>query len=204
MNKKILFSILGVLSIIVVTTGVTYAYINASGSVGFSTSTKEGLNTSLNLTTVTSASTLVPLQDSKIKTAISKASNKCIDKNNYTVCSLYTISLSNSKTSESIYGYVKTINSTYTTNNLKYQIYDSSYNAVTDVMTISKTANEYVYFKKGTSQVTITSTGSKTYYLVVWLSDTNSEQSSDYSKTFKGAIGIELVGVSSGRLEATF
>lgn len=70
-------------------------------------------------------------------------------------------------------------------------------------MTISKTANDLVYFKKGTTQVSITSTGTKTYYLAIWLSDTNSDQSSDYSKTFNGAIGFELVGSPSDKLQAT-
>ena len=92
---------------------------------------------------------------------------------------------------------------TYTTTNLKYQIFDSSYNAITDVMTISKTANDLVYFKKGTTKVSITSTGTKKYYLAIWLSDTNSDQSSDYSKTFNGAIGFELVGSPSDKLQAT-
>ena len=71
-------------------------------------------------------------------------------------------------------------------------------------MTISKTAGDYVYFYTGTTKCVFTSTGSTVFYFVVWLTDTNSTQDSDYNKTFNGALGIELVGSSSDKLEATF
>ena len=194
---------MAVLIISALTFGATYAYYVSQDTKTFTGEIEKGIVSTLNLTTTKSSTNLVPLQDSKIKTAITKSSNKCIDKNNYEVCSLYTITLTNTNASENLYGYVKTNTTTYTTTNLKYQIFDSSYNAITDVMTISKTANDLVYFKKGTTKVSITSTGTKKYYLAIWLSDTNSDQSSDYSKTFNGAIGFELVGSPSDKLQAT-
>lgn len=203
MKNKIYISVMAVLIISALTFGATYAYYVSQDTKTFTGEIEKGIVSTLNLTTTKSSTNLVPLQDSKIKTAITKSSNKCIDKNNYEVCSLYTITLTNTNASENLYGYVKTNTTTYTTTNLKYQIFDSSYNAITDVMTISKTANYLVYFKKGTTQVSITSTGTKTYYLAIWLSDTNSDQSSDYSKTFNGAIGFELVGSPSDKLQAT-
>ncbi len=203
MKNKIYISVMAVLIISALTFGATYAYYVSQDTKTFTGEIEKGIVSTLNLTTTKSSTNLVPLQDSKIKTAITKSSNKCIDKNNYEVCSLYTITLTNTNASENLYGYVKTNTTTYTTTNLKYQIFDSSYNAITDVMTISKTANDLVYFKKGTTKVSITSTGTKTYYLAIWLSDTNSDQSSDYSKTFNGAIGFELVGSPSDKLQAT-
>lgn len=203
MKNKIYISVMAVLIISALTFGATYAYYVSQDTKTFTGEIEKGIVSTLNLTTTKSSTNLVPLLDSKIKTAITKSSNKCIDKNNYEVCSLYTITLTNTNASENLYGYVKTNTTTYTTTNLKYQIFDSSYNAITDVMTISKTANDLVYFKKGTTKVSITSTGTKTYYLAIWLSDTNSDQSSDYSKTFNGAIGFELVGSPSDKLQAT-
>lgn len=203
MKNKIYISVMAVLIISALTFGATYAYYVSQDTKTFTGEIEKGIVSILNLTTTKSSTNLVPLQDSKIKTAITKSSNKCIDKNNYEVCSLYTITLTNTNASENLYGYVKTNTTTYTTTNLKYQIFDSSYNAITDVMTISKTANDLVYFKKGTTKVSITSTGTKKYYLAIWLSDTNSDQSSDYSKTFNGAIGFELVGSPSDKLQAT-
>lgn len=203
MKNKIYISVMAVLIISALTFGATYAYYVSQDTKTFTGEIEKGIVSTLNLTTTKSSTNLVPLLDSKIKTAITKSSNKCIDKNNYEVCSLYTITLTNTNASENLYGYVKTNTTTYTTTNLKYQIFDSSYNAITDVMTISKTANDLVYFKKGTTKVSITSTGTKKYYLAIWLSDTNSDQSSDYSKTFNGAIGFELVGSPSDKLQAT-
>lgn len=203
MKNKIYISVMAVLIISALTFGATYAYYVSQDTKTFTGEIEKGIVSTLNLTTTKSSTNLVPLQDSKIKTAITKSSNKCIDKNNYEVCSLYTITLTNTNASENLYGYVKTNTTTYTTTNLKYQIFDSSYNAITDVMTISKTANDLVYFKKGTTKVSITSTGTKKYYLAIWISDTNSDQSSDYSKTFNGAIGFELVGSPSDKLQAT-
>lgn len=203
MKNKIYISVMAVLIISALTFGATYAYYVSQDTKTFTGEIEKGIVSTLNLTTTKSSTNLVPLQDSKIKTAITKSSNKCIDKNNYEVCSLYTITLTNTNASENLYGYVKTNTTTYTTTNLKYQIFDSSYNAITDVITISKTANDLVYFKKGTTKVSITSTGTKKYYLAIWISDTNSDQSSDYSKTFNGAIGFELVGSPSDKLQAT-
>ena len=203
MKNKIYISVMAVLIISALTFGATYAYYVSQDTKTFTGEIEKGIVSTLNLTTTMSSTNLVPLLDSKISTAITKSSNKCIDKNNYEVCSLYTITLTNTNASENLYGYVKTNTTTYTTTNLKYQIFDSSYNAITDVMTISKTANDLVYFKKGTTKVSITSTGTKKYYLAIWLSDTNSDQSSDYSKTFNGAIGFELVGSPSDKLQAT-
>lgn len=199
--NKLFICILVVVLIITLTAGVTYAYILASGSANFTFATANGVNTTLTLTTVKESSNIVPLLDSRVGTAIR---NSCVDKNNYNVCSLYTVKLSNSSSSESLYGYVKTVSSSYTTDNLRYQIFDSSYNAVTDVMTVSNSSNTLVYFKKNSSNVSITSSGNVTYYFVIWLTDTNSGQSDDYSKSFSGAIGFELIGANSDKLEANF
>lgn len=204
MNKKILFSIIGVIAIIGTTLGITYAYYLAQTSASISGNVEKGILSQLTVTTVKSSTNLVPLQDSKISTAIKDGNKngKCVDNNKYEVCSLYTITLKNTDSSENLYGYVKA-SEKLNTSNLRYQVFDSSYNAITDIMTISGTANSYTYFKKGSTQVSIASTGTKTYYLAIWLHDTNSDQSADYSQTFTGAVGFELVGASSNRLEAT-
>lgn len=199
--NKILVSVLAVILITTLTVGVTYAYLVAHDSQNITVKSASGINSVLTLTTVKETSNMVPIMDNKIVTAIK---NNCVDKNNYDVCSLYSVKLTNTSSAESLYGYVRTVSSSYTTTNLRYQIFDSSYNAVTDVMTISNSSNGFVYFEKSSSKLTITSDGTKNYYFVIWLTDTGAEQSSDYSKVFNGAIGFELVGSGSGRLEANF
>lgn len=199
--NKILVSVLAVILITTLTVGVTYAYLVAHDSQNITVKSASGINSVLTLTTVKETSNMVPIMDNKIVTAIK---NNCVDKNNYDVCSLYNVKLTNTSSVESLYGYVRTVSSSYTTTNLRYQIFDSSYNAVTDVMTISNSSDGFVYFEKSSSKLTVTSNGTKNYYFVIWLTDTGAEQSSDYSKVFNGAIGFELVGSGSGRLEANF
>ena len=199
--NKILVSVLAVILITTLTVGVTYAYLVAHDSQNITVKSASGINSVLTLTTVKETSNMVPIMDNKIVTAIK---NNCVDKNNYDVCSLYSVKLTNTSGAESLYGYVRTVSSSYTTTNLRYQIFDSSYNAVTDVMTISNSSDSFVYFEKSSSKLTITSNGTNNYYFVIWLTDTGAEQSSDYSKVFNGAIGFELVGSGSGRLEANF
>ena len=199
--NKILVSVLAVILITTLTVGVTYAYLVAHDSQNITVKSASGINSVLTLTTVKETSNMVPIMDNKIVTAVK---NNCVDKNNYDVCSLYSVKLTNTSSAESLYGYVRTVSSSYTTTNLRYQIFDSSYNAVTDIMTISNSSDSFVYFEKSSSKLTITSNGTKNYYFVIWLTDTGAEQSSDYSKVFNGAIGFELVGSGSGRLEANF
>lgn len=199
--NKILVSVLAVILITTLTVGVTYAYLVAHDSQNITVKSASGINSVLTLTTVKETSNMVPIMDNKIVTAIK---NNCVDKNNYDVCSLYSVKLTNTSGAESLYGYVRTVSSSYTTTNLRYQIFDSSYNAVTDIMTISNSSDSFVYFEKSSSKLTITSNGTNNYYFVIWLTDTGAEQSSDYSKVFNGAIGFELVGSGSGRLEANF
>ena len=199
--NKILVSVLAVILITTLTVGVTYAYLVAHDSQNITVKSASGINSVLTLTTVKETSNMVPIMDNKIVTAIK---NNCVDKNNYDVCSLYNVKLTNTSSVESLYGYVRTVSSSYTTTNLRYQIFDSSYNAVTDVMTISNSSGGFVYFEKSSGKLTITSNGTNNYYFVIWLTDTGAEQSSDYSKVFNGAIGFELVGSGSGRLEANF
>ena len=150
-------------------------------------------NVKLALTTVHKSTNMVPLKDSLVVTSI-KNTNKCIDKNNYEVCSLYKLTLSNTGSSFTLNGYLKTSSTTYTTGNLKYQVYDTNYNAVTDVLTPSLTASQKVYFKKGSNNIstTINSTNVE-YYLVMWITETNTMQTADYSKNYSGVVGFEAI-----------
>lgn len=205
MKRNLIFSILGVLAISGIAFTGTYAFYMASSETTIDGEVESGINTTLSLETTYSATQLVPLSDNLITTAISKANNKCIDKNNYDVCSLYKITLTNEGPSENLYGYVRTGETTYTTDNLKYQVFDSNFNALTDVMTVSKTAETSVYFQKSSSNYTTVSGENTVYYLAMWLTDTKTSQSEDYSKTFSGYIGFESVnfyGSGTGRIEA--
>lgn len=195
MKQKLFSSICFVLAIvIVVTTSTTFAYLIASSENTTDVSGKTAdFNVKLALTTVHKSTNMVPLKDSLVVTSI-KNTNKCINKNNYEVCSLYKLTLSNTGSSFTLNGYLKTSSTTYTTGNLKYQVYDTNYNAVTDVLTPSLTASQKVYFKKGSNNIetTINSTNVE-YYLVMWITETNTMQTADYSKNYSGVVGFEAI-----------
>lgn len=201
MQKKLLGSICLVLGIVIfVTTGATFAYLVASSTSDEITGEIADFKVNLILTEVYKSTNMVPLKDKLVKTAITNSS-KCRDKDNYEVCSLYKLKLTNTGQTFALNGYLKTSSTTYTTGNLKYQIYDTSYTAITDVMTPSLTIDEKVYFLKNNTNVTTNiNTSNIEYYLVMWISDTNSIQTSDHSKTYSGAVGFETT--SGDRIEA--
>lgn len=205
MKKNLLISITTVIGISLITFAGTYAYFLATTSGNLSGNTESGINTKLSLENTHVASKLIPLSDSLIKTAISKETDKCIDKNNREVCSLYKITLTNTEESENLYGYIRTASSTYTTTNLKYQLFNSDYTAITDIMTMDHTADNIAYFTKDSDYYISSSSGTTTYYLAIWLTDTGLSQTDDYSKKYNGYVGFELVGsTGSGRIEAEF
>lgn len=203
MKKSIFSSICLVLGIvIIVTTGTTFAYLvaSASSSEGSISGEITKLDVSLSLTEEYKSTNMIPLKDNLVSSAI-QYSNVCRDKDNYEVCSLYKLTLSNTSSSYNLNGYLKTTSTTYTTGNLKYQIYNTSYTAVSDIMTASLTTDEKVYFTINNNKLTTDIENTNiVYYLVMWISDTGSLQSEDYSKSYSGVVGFETL--SGDRIEA--
>ena len=206
MNKKLELSIFIVIGIIVVTLlGTTFAYFFARTSNSGNTITGQTYNfgASINSTTIYRATNLVPLKNNLVSTAISKETNKCIDKNNRDVCSLYSVTLSNSGETVILTPYITTTNSTYTTYDLKCQLYNNNFEAISDIITLPKTTDEKVYITNSSNNINISlASTNQTYYLVVWLTDTLSSQTEDYSKTYSGTITFEAG--NSGQLYVDF
>lgn len=205
MKNKIIGSICLTLAIIIIVTiGTTFSYFNASSNENNIIGGKTyDFDVSLNLDKIQESTDLIPLDDSLIKTTISKSSDKCIDNRGYQVCSLYKITLINNGEPCFLNGYIRTNNTTYTTDNLKYQIFDTSYNNITDVMSLSNNNNEKVYFKNGNSLVSagINNTNIE-YYLVIWVHETTSLQNEDASKDYTGSVGFE--STNGDNIEAIF
>ena len=206
MNRKIELSIFAVIGIVVVTLiGVSFAYFFASANNSGSNISGETFDfgASLNISTIYRANNLVPLSNELVGTAISKESNKCIDKNNRDVCSLYSLTLSNTGDTVVLTPSIITTNSTYTTSDLRCQLYNSSFTAVSDVITPSNTSNAKVYMTSGGNNLSINlSSADQTYYLVIWLRETNNSQSADYSKSYSGTITFE--GENGGEVYVDF
>ncbi len=195
MRKKVELSVFAVMGIVIISLlGVTLAYFVAvANNTGDNIEGRTfDFGASINLTTIYRANNLVPLSDNLVGTAISKETNKCIDKNGRDVCSLYSITLSNTGDTVSLTPSITTTNSTYTTNDIRCQLYDSSFTAVSDVITPSNTNNGKVYMTSNSNNLSINlSSTSKDYYLVIWLEETNNSQTDDYSKIYNGTITFE-------------
>lgn len=204
MKKKIIISIFVTLMITLFSVlGTTYAYLMISATSSNIEGNVANFDVSLSLNTIYRANRLVPLSNDLIDKAITKDSDKCIDRNGYEVCFLFSLSLTNGGDVVTLNGYIETVSSTYTTDNLKYQIFDSNYTAVTDVMTLSNTSGTRVYFNKNANRLYLNLGASDTiYYLAVWLTETGDSQSSDYSKSFSGKVGFE--SIDGDTLEASF
>lgn len=206
MENKIIGTVCLVLGIIIiVSTGTSFAYFSATASsTGDDISgTTANFEVKLNSAVVYKATELVPLSDDLIDEAITKSSNKCIDSKGYDVCSLYSLTLTNTGDAQVVNGYISTISTTYTTDNLKCQLFDSNYNPVSDIITMSRTANERKYFKSGTNNIaTEVNNKDVTYYLAIWLHETNELQNEDYAKTFAGEVVFE--SLYGDKLSASF
>lgn len=201
MREKIIGTICLVLGItIIVTTGTSFAYFTAiSDNNNNITGQVEGFGVTLTLDEIYAAEQLIPVEDSKILTAVNKTPNKCKDNQGYDVCSLYKITLNNTGEAQVLNGFVKAKTSEYITDNLKCQLINSDLNeTVGNVMTLSKTASEKTYFEVVTGENTnLLSTAINntpvTYYLAIWLTETHDYQDDDYDRDFTGSIAFESI-----------
>ena len=192
-NVKIsIFVVFGIILITVVGTSLAFFFARVNNSGQSITGQTLDFDASINLTTIYRATNLVPLRDERVIKALTKEEDKCIDIYDRDVCSLYQITLSNTGDRVMLSPYITTTETTYTTNNIRCQLYDTSYNAVSDIITPSSTVGGKVYMTINSSNLTISlGSASQNYYLVVWLTDTLSPQPDDYNKVYNGTITFD-------------
>lgn len=204
MRNKLLISVLTAIFIIIVTTyGTTFAYFSSTANAGNIGGETYNFDIDLTSTPEYEATMLVPIKDNMINQAINKTNNKCIDNKGYEVCSLYKLTLTNHGNAELLNGYIETTSTTYTTTNLKYQLFSDNYTALStseSLAAIGKksyfkdTANNYVHTEIDTTPIN--------YYLVIWLSETNESQNEDMNKDFSGNIVFE--SINGNQISASF
>lgn len=234
-GKGIFYGVIGIATLIVAIIGATFAYFTAtaqSDNAAINVTSYTGFNVSLSmekLAPTAAVNKLIPLDDTLLPNALDGNNGKglCIDNNNDQVCSIYKMTLANTGGAAEIVGYLEATENTYTTTNLKYQIYtttaegDTNHEKVftslgaavnapvkgADVSTLPKFT-----LASGTDDDTVLSIGEgsagspvyATYYLVIWLDDTGLPQNDDIGKTFLGRVTFNAVNGSAGTLQATF
>ena len=211
--RNIMLTIIGVFVVLAAVSGGTFAYFaySATNNTTVSGSAATAPNLTLKVEKVAGGTILVPQLDTYIKRAIvgKDTSNHCIDKNNNTVCQIYKISLENNGQTNFGYSLRMKFNFNEIFTNLKWATTTAasttatSTTAVTTGTTYSATTS-FQNITNNTSNLTLVSgNGSATYYIVIWLSETTSEQSGTDKGTFTGT--IELTDPNGNqRLTSTF
>ena len=211
-KKKILIISIIVVVIIIVVSGGTYAFLTASSSnsngiVGSTYSSDFGIE----VYEVQKSTSLIPLSDDLVTTAVSKTSDKCLDNDGQEICSLYKLDVVNNGVAIDLQGFIRTSTSTYTSSNLKYMVYTENggiYTPITDSLVLTHNSGDTVYFKKdGNNYITKMFDGTTTpqtisYYIVFWITEIDGEQNEDQDKTFDCKIGFE--SIYGDKLTSTF
>jgi hypothetical protein len=189
-SKQLAFAISGVALLIIAVAGSAYAYFTASATSdgGISGTT---LNVKLDKPIVTLLSTkatggLIPIYDGTVNghtsqlSAAATATNQCVDKNGYTVCKVYKISVKNSGSTAT------TVNTTLNLNNggatnLKWARMTSA----TVVDTTLPTNSTVSTGKELGAGATLEQ------YIMVYLKNTGADQTStDAGKTISGTVTV--------------
>lgn len=188
-SKQLAFAISGVALLIIAVAGSAYAYFTASAtSDAFTGST---LDVKLDKPIVTLVSTkatggLIPIYDGTVTghtsqlSAAATATNQCVDKNGYTVCKVYKISVTNSGTTAT------TVNTTLNLNNggvanIKWARMTSS-TAVDTTLPTNSTVSTGKELGAGATLE---------QYIMVYLKNTGADQTStDAGKTISGTVTV--------------
>lgn len=189
-SKQLAFAISGVALLIIAVAGSAYAYFTASATSdgGISGTT---LNVKLDKPIVTLFSTkatggLIPIYDGTVNghtsqlSAAATATNQCVDKNGYTVCKVYKISVKNSGTTAT------TVNTTLNLNNggatnLKWARMTSSTVVDTTLPTNSTVSTGKALGAGATLE----------QYIMVYLKNTGADQTStDAGRTISGTVTV--------------
>ena len=206
MNKPLIYAIAGVALLVIAVSGSAYAYFSASASS--SAISGKTLDVQLSIASLRKVSRgtgdLIPIYDgtvsghaSQLSTA-TNSTNDCVDKNGYTVCQIYKVTINNNGTNSTNINTTITLNGT---NDVKWARMTAR-NTFDTILPTSQTAN------LNTSDVVLpaksgTAVGTTTQYFVVYLMNTGDNQTTaDGGKTITGTVTV--TASTGSRIEATF
>lgn len=187
-SKIMFFSLLGVLTLITAIAGATYAYFSATATnnnviKGESAYDANALKLEVNQVSAGEGK-LVPQLNSAIQKAVEGASGKgsCIDANGNTICKVYTITVTN-KTSTKFYvtGTLSLVAANMP--NLKWATGTSATAGFDGTSTTTVHPKAYTSL---VSNVELAGGASKSYFIVVWISETGAAQAD--SGNFTGTV----------------
>ena len=189
-GKGIFYGVIGVATLVVAIIGATFAYFSATATndtVIQGNAAQIGLNLEVEKVSTDAAAGLIPMNDADVSKGLkgdaATSSKMCVDKNGNTVCQVYQITVTNNGTATAVVN--GTLNITGTTfANLKWQLLNgtesSSLSTTTTYNPIATTTLD--------TGASLTASGSKTYFVMIWISNLSSDQSSDDTGSFTGSV----------------
>ena len=200
-GQGIFYGVIGVATLVVAIIGATFAFFAASAN---NNTTITGQTGSAGLTLeVTELSTdatgrLVPQLTSTLGSAITGTNSKsCVDGNGNTVCHVYQIVVTNTGSAAAALTGTLTLDKGGATN--------MQWGKMATATTLGNgfAAASSAALDNPTLAPTGETGASQTYYVVVWLSEINEDQSDpDAGKTFRGT--VEFVSASGTGITSTF
>ena len=189
-SKQLAFAISGVALLIIAVAGSAYAYFTASatsdGGISGTTLNVQLQKPKVELVSTNATGGLIPIYDGTVTghdsqlSAAATATNQCVDKNGYTVCKVYKISVKNSGTTAT------TVNTTLNLNNggatnLKWARMTSSTVVDTTLPTNSTVSTGKALGAGATLE----------QYIMVYLKNTGADQTStDAGRTISGTVTV--------------
>lgn len=184
-SKKILTMLVLVFTLMICTTGATYAYLafSATNNVATGTVAESGLTLTVTQATLKTGNTsvMVPQLESTLGTAMN-STNQCVDGNNNIVCKVYTITVSTTSTATT--PTTGTITFTNPSTNLKWKLVSNATTVGTVGTKTAATTSAAVF----ASPTFSSANKSFTYYIVIWIDEINDVQ--DDSGTWTATIAF--------------
>ena len=200
-NKKIIIVVV-IFSLVLLSVVGTYAFFSteAGSTNGALSASTAKFTISLDVRGVYTNIDLIPMDDNLVLTGYD---NNCVDDNSYNVCQVYSITLKNNSGTGQDERLLGTINFNLNQiKNLSYVLIDENknfYTEPTEVYGADKLSlGNYVNLRDGDSKI---------FYLIIWLSDNDDNQTNDdaggrfdASVTYTGITGDNLSSMITGTI----
>lgn len=186
------YMIIAMLTLIVAIVGATFAYFSLQASdenTVKGNAAKVGLSLEVRKVSVDASGDLIPLDETLLEKAIAGDSatenQMCVDKNGNTVCQVYEVKVTNEGTAATAVNGTLTL-SAETITNLKWQIMTDQDTPVMDSGQF-KTTDDTEIAKNDTIEA---NPGSKTYYIMIWIDEIESDQNDSDTGAFTGVVSF--------------
>lgn len=186
------YMIIAMLTLIVAIVGATFAYFSLQASdenTVKGNAAKVGLSLEVRKVSVDASGDLIPLDETLLEKAIAGDSatenQMCVDKNGNTVCQVYELKVTNEGTAATAVNGSLTLTAE-TITNLKWQIMTDQNTPVMDSGQF-KTTDDTEIAKNDTIEA---NPGSKTYYVMIWIDETENDQNDSDTGAFTGVVSF--------------